>query len=69
MRSTSTVVATFQNTRVCHGADQVHRPAVEAHDRELVRLRLDRLEQLGREIRPRRLEHGVASAGNSVRTT
>ena len=39
---------------------QVHRPAVEADDGDLVRLGLDRLEQLGGEIRPRRLEHGVA---------
>jgi hypothetical protein len=38
--------------------DQVHRPAVEAHDRELAGARLDELEQLGREIGPRRLEHG-----------
>ena len=58
MRSTSTLVATFQNTRVCHGAIRcVGRPS-RLHDRELVGLGLDRLEQLRGEIRPRRLEHG-----------
>ena len=60
MRSTSTRVATFQNTRVCHGPIRCDRPAVEADDGELVGLGLDRLEQLGGEIGPRRLEHGVA---------
>ncbi len=39
---------------------EVHRPAVEAEDRDLVGLGLDRLEQLRREIRPCRLEHGIA---------
>ncbi len=60
MRSTSTVVATFQNTRVCHGPIRCSRPAVDADDGDLVGLGLDRLEQLGGEIGPRRLEHGVA---------
>ena len=60
MRSTSTRVATFQNTRVCHGPSRCDRPAVEADDGELVGLGLDRLEQLRGEIGPRRLEHGVA---------
>ena len=39
-------------------AHQVRRPAVEAHDRDLVGLGLDRLEQLRGKVRPRRLEHG-----------
>ena len=38
----------------------MRRPAVEADDGDLVRTGLDRLEQLRRELRPRRLEHGVA---------
>ena len=60
MRSTVTAVATFQKTRTCHGADQVGRTAVEADDGELVGPRLHRLEQLGRQLRPLRLHHGVA---------
>ena len=39
---------------------QVRRTAVEADDGDLVGLRLHRLEHLGGEIGPRRLEHGVA---------
>ena len=38
----------------------MRRPAVEVDDGDLVRLRLHRLEHLGREIRPRVLEHGEA---------
>jgi hypothetical protein len=38
----------------------MHGPAIEADDGDLVRLGLDRLEQLRGEIRPRGLQHRVA---------
>ena len=60
MRSTSTRVATFQNTRVCHGPIRCAGRPSRLTMATSSALRLDRLEHLGRQIRPRRLEHGVA---------
>ena len=60
MRSTSTAVATFQNTRVCHGPIRcIGRPSrlTMATSSALVSTASN---SSRREIRPRRLEHGVA---------